>query len=392
MKYPLMKNNILKNDIVTLTKFLNSNKKLILTNSKQVIKFEKLWSKWLGVKHSVFVNSGSSANLLSIQILKILNHKGGNVIIPGFTWSSDVASVIHCGFNPKFVDVNLENLAMNEEEVFKAVDKNTKAIFLTHAQGYNGLSNKILSLCKKKKIMLIEDVCESHGAKFKKKKLGTFGRISNFSFYYAHHMSTIEGGMICTNDEKIYEMARSLRSHGMLREIKSKTYQKKIIKKYKDLNSQFIFLYPAYNVRSTEINAVIGINQIKRLDNNIKKRNINCRLFNSLIDKKVFFTDFDMEGMSNYAFNLILRKENNSLLKKLVKALTKKGIEFRMGSAGGGNQLRQPYVRNLKLKIRPESLKNTDHIHKYGMYIGNYPELKSKDIRYICKIINESVK
>ena len=116
---------------------------------------------------------------------------------------------------------------MNDEEVFKAVDKNTKAIFLTHAQGYNGLSDKILSLCKKKNIMLIEDVCESHGAKHKNQKLGTFGKISNFSFYYAHHMSTIEGGMICTNDEKIYEMARSLRSHGMLREIKSKSYQKK---------------------------------------------------------------------------------------------------------------------------------------------------------------------
>ena len=176
--------------------------------------------------------------------------------------------------------------------------------------------------------MLIEDVCESHGAKFKNKKLGTYGKISNFSFYYAHHMSTIEGGMICTDDEKIYEMARSLRSHGMLREIKSKIYQKKIIKKYKDLNSQFIFLYPAYNVRSTEINAVIGINQIKRLDSNIKKRNINCRLFNSLIDKEVFFTDFDMNGMSNYAFNLIFRKKNNLLLKKLVTALKKMALNL----------------------------------------------------------------
>ena len=392
MKYPLMKNNILKNDIDILINFLKTNKKLILTNSKKVFQFEKLWSKWLGTKYSIFVNSGSSANLLSIQILKILNPKGGNIIIPGFTWSSDVASVIHCGFKPKFVDVNLENLAMNDEEVFKAVDKNTKAIFLTHAQGYNGLSDKILSLCRKKNIMLIEDVCESHGAKHKKKKLGTFGKISNFSFYYAHHMSTIEGGMICTNDEKIYEMARSLRSHGMLREIKSKSYQKKIIKKHKDLNSQFIFLYPAYNVRSTEINAVIGINQIKRLNSNIDKRNKNCKLFNSLIDNEIFFTNFDMKGMSNYAFNLILKKKNNFVLSKLIKALTKNGIEFRMGSAGGGNQLRQPYVKNLKLKINPASLKNTDHIHKYGMYIGNYPELKSKDIKYICKIINESVK
>ena len=129
MKYPLMKNNILKNDIDVLIKFLKSNKKLILTNSKKVFQFEKLWSKWLGTKYSIFVNSGSSANLLSIQILKILNPKGGNIIIPGFTWSSDVASVIHCGFKPKFVDINLENLAMNDEEVFKAVDKNTKAIF-----------------------------------------------------------------------------------------------------------------------------------------------------------------------------------------------------------------------------------------------------------------------
>ena len=202
IRFPLMRNNILKKNFNVLIRFLK--KKPILTQNKNVKKFEEQWSRWLGVKYSVFVNSGSSANLLQIQLLKMQYPKGGEVIVPAFTWSSDISSLLHCGFTPVFADIDLETLGLNTDLIISKINKNTKAIFLSYIQGFNCLTEKLLKVLNKKKIHLIEDVCESHGAKFKNKKLGSFGWTSSFSFYYAHHMSTIEGGMICTDDKKTY--------------------------------------------------------------------------------------------------------------------------------------------------------------------------------------------
>ena len=281
--HPLMHNNLTASDRKAAIKLLKT-KNIILTQSKNVKKFEQTWSKWLGAKYSVFVNSGSSANLLTISILKIL-YKKNEIIVPTLAWVSDINSVIQNNFKPVFVDINPKNLCMEEDEIIKKINKKTLAVFLTHVQGFNGLSDRLLTFLKRKKILLIEDVCESHGATFKNKKLGTFGLISNFSFYYAHHMSTIEGGMICTNNRRIYELARMLRSHGMSRESNNYSFEKKMIKKYSNLSPKFIFLYPAYNFRNNEIGATIGLNQLKSLDKNNVKRKKNLSLFLSLIDK-----------------------------------------------------------------------------------------------------------
>ena len=389
MKYPLMKNNILRSDLDHLIKFLKK-KDPILTQSKNVKLFEKRWSSWLGVKYSVFVNSGSSANLLSIGILKTEFPKGGEIIVPTFTWVSDIVSLIHYGFTPVFVDIDLKNLSMNEENIFKKINKKTRAVFLTHAQGFNGLSNKILKILKQKKIYLIEDVCESHGASFKNKKLGSFGYMSNFSFYYAHHMSTIEGGMICTNNKIVYEKARMLRSHGLVREINDNSLKKNYIKNHKDLNPQFIFALPGLNVRNNELGAILGINQLKRLNFNVKKRNQNHNYFLKKINKSKFYTEFDLSGSSNYAFNLIMREKDINFANRLMKNLTKNKIEFRRGSVGGGNQLRQPYLKTILKKNEAQKYPVTEHIHFFGFYIGNYPELNKKSIDFICKIINKS--
>ena len=219
MKYnhPLMYNNITIKDRKMLSDFVKKNN--IFTQSKKVKEFENKWSKWLGVKYSVFVNSGSSANFLTFAALQILLKKKYEVIVPPLTWISDIVAVIKNNFKPKFVDISLNTLSLDENEILNNLKKDTKIIFLTHAQGFNGLSEKLISVLKKRKIILIEDVCESHGATFKNKKLGNFGLISNFSFYYAHHLTTIEGGMICTNDKKVYEVLRMLRGHGLLREM-----------------------------------------------------------------------------------------------------------------------------------------------------------------------------
>ena len=385
--HPLMDNNITNSDVSTLISFLKNNKKKIFTQSTKVIEFEKKWSKWLGTKYSIFVNSGSSANLLTLQALGILYGKG-EVIVPPLTWISDIAAVIQNGFKPIFADINPNTLCMDEHEIIKKINKKTKAVFITHVQGFNGLSNNLLKILKQKKIVLLEDVCESHGATFNKKKLGSYGLISNFSFYYAHHMSTIEGGMICTNDRKVNELVRVLRSHGMLRECGNPSYEKKMIKNNPKLSPKFIFLYPAYNLRNTEMPAVIGLNQIKRLDKNNKLRTKNFKLFLKYLNNDFYKTNFKLEGSSNYAFPLVLKKANFKNRDLLEKVMKNNKIEFRRGNAGGGNQLRQPYLKKYIKGINLKNFKEVDHIHFFGYYIGNYPSLKKNKILKICNILN----
>ena len=386
LKHPLMKNNIEKRDLNILINYLKK-KDPKLTNGPKVKQFEEAWSNWLGVKYSVFVNSGSSANLLSISLLKIMYPKGGEIIVPPLTWSSDISSILFNGFKPVFVDINLENLSMNVDKIISKVNKKTIAVFITHVLGFNSLNDKLIKYLKRKKIHLIEDVCESHGAKYKNKKLGTYGIMSNFSFYYAHHMTTIEGGMICTNNKNIYNQLRMLRSHGMLRECEDTIMIEKYYKKYSDLNKDFIFTYPGFNVRNTEIGGILGLSQLKRLDKNIEKRNYNFNFFLDNLDKKKFFTNFDLKGSSNYAFILVLKSPNKILFNKILKNLSKNKIEFRVGTAGGGNQLRQPFLKKFN-NFSKKNYINVEHIHQYGIYIGNFPSLSSKIIKKICNIVN----
>ena len=384
--HSLMHNNFTKSDMKAAMK-LFKQKNIVLTQSKFVMRFEKEWSKWLGVKYSIFVNSGSSANFLTMNVLKIMYGKG-EIILPTLTWVSDINSVIQNNFKPVFVDIDPKNLCMSVDQIMKKVNKYTLAVFITHVQGFNGLSEKLISFLKKKKILLIEDVCESHGATFNKKRLGTFGKMSNFSFYYAHHMSTIEGGMVCTNDKKIYEIVRTLRSHGMARESGNQRFEKRMIKKYPELSPKFIFLYPAYNFRNNEVGAVIGLSQLKNLDKNNLKRKKNFKLFLKLLDKTKYRVNFILKGSCNYAFPVILKTKSFTSRNMLERTLLKNKIEFRRGSAGGGNQLRQPYLKKYVKNINLKKFKEVEHIHFFGYYIGNYPSLTSQKIRKICYILN----
>ena len=191
-------------------------------------------------------------------------------------------------------------------------------------------------------------------------------------------MSTIEGGMICTNDKKAYYNLLMLRSHGMIREVKDNNFQNYMKNKFKDLNSKFIFYHAGYNVRNNEIGGIIGQNQIKRLDSNIKKRNSNLLYFLKNLDSKKYFVDFNTYGQSNYALNVVLKYKDKKFIKNLMDTLDINGVEYRLGSAGGGNQLRQPYLKDIIKSQKAKSFKNTEHIHFYGLYIGNYPELKKR--------------
>ena len=385
-----MNNNFTSGDINAVKKFLK-NKNVILTQSKKVEEFEKKWSKWLGVKYSTFVNSGSSANYISIAILKALNKKNkkNEIIVPSLTWVSDINSILMNGFKPVFVDIDLHTLSISPEKVIKKINKKTLAVFITHAQGFNGFTDNLLKELKKKNILLIEDVCESHGAKHKGKKLGTFGIISNFSFYYAHHMTTIEGGMICTNDKKTYELSKIFRSHGMVRETKNKSFEKKMIRKHKDLSPQFIFLHPTLNFRNNEIGAVIGINQLKNLNKNNQERTKNFKFFLKNLNKKKYWTDFKINGRCKYAIPIILKTNSIKKRDNFEKLLSMHNIEFRRGNAGGGNQLRQPYLKDTINMKNFNQFKNVDKVHFFGYYIGNYPSLKKNKILKILKVLNK---
>jgi CDP-6-deoxy-D-xylo-4-hexulose-3-dehydrase len=381
-----MENNITREDLDELITYLQDEEPR-LTQGENVAAFEREWSDWLGVKYSVFVNSGSSANLITLAVVKQL-YGAGDVIVPPLTWASDITACLHNGLNPVFVDINPRTLGLDTLKVLEKIDDSTKAVFITHVQGFNALTDELLDVLDKRNIALIEDVCESHGATYRNKKLGAFGLMSNFSFYFAHHLSTIEGGMVCTNDKDIYQMLRMYRSHGMVREAADETVQQQYANNNEDLNSDFIFAYPAYNVRNTELGAVIGRNQLKRLDRNNQRRTANHEFFLERLNSARFRTDFELEGSCNYAFNVVLKEPNWELRDRLEQAMEQAGIEFRRGSSGGGNQMRQPYLKEIipegEWKLYPE----VEHVHFFGWYIGNFPSLERGKLMELCDLLN----
>jgi CDP-6-deoxy-D-xylo-4-hexulose-3-dehydrase len=386
-KYPLMRNNILREDLDAVIEHLKQDDP-ILTNGPQCQAFEQEWSQWLGVKYSVFVNSGASANLLSMALLKIRHPEGGEVIVPPLTWISDVASVLQNGFTPVFADIDPRTLGMAPQQILAKITERTRAVFLTHVQGFDALTDELIAELDRRGIPLIEDVCESHGATHGGQRLGSLGWMSNFSFYYAHHMSTIEGGMVCTNDPEVYQQIRMLRSHGMVRESNDAEFREGWKRAHPELNPDFIFAYPAYNVRNNELGAILGRSQLKRLDANVRQRSSNLHRFLARIDAKRYQTDFKLEGSSNYAFNLIMKAADPEYVQRLMATMRETGIEFRRGSAGGGNQLRQPYLRGIVQDGHHRAFPHTEHVHFYGFYIGNFPDLRGDEIDAICQILN----
>jgi CDP-6-deoxy-D-xylo-4-hexulose-3-dehydrase len=386
LDWPLMRNNFAPSDLEAVVELLQQDDP-VLTQSSQVRAFEREWSRWLGVEHSVFVNSGSSANLLTMAALRATAGPG-EVIVPTLTWVSDIAAVLQNGFEPVFVDVDPRTLGMDNDEVIRKLTPRTKAVFLTHVLGYSGVSLRLLDELSRRRIPLIEDCCEAHGATFHGFKLGTLGLMSNFSFYYAHHLTTIEGGMISTNDDRLYQVLRMLRSHGMVREATDEGLRAEYHADYPDLNPEFIFAYPAYNVRSTEVSAVIGRNQLKRLDDNIAARRDNLALFLNHLDGRKYQTDFAVDGCSSYALTLVLRQADAQLADRLGRELKRAGVEFRRGMSGGGNQLRQPYLRNRLKRDLWQEYPNVEHVHSYGFYIGNYPDLPREKILALCELLN----
>lgn len=389
-KWPLINDNVSDEDRHVLSEFILSNQRL--TNGDKVKEFENIWSNWLGVKHSTMLNSGNSGNFVSIAIVKHL--KGiGEVIVPPLGWVSDISSVVQLGMTPVFVDISLDSLSITVENIKRAITKKTKAIILVHCLGFNAINEEIIKIAKENDILLIEDCCEAHGATYGEQKVGSFGDISIFSYYFGHHITTVEGGMICTNNPEIHELCRLFRSHGMTREVSEET-QNFYRNNYKDLNPLFTFAVAGFNMRSTEINAVLGIEQMKRIDFNIEKRKHNLSVWLENLDEKKYYTEFIVEGNSSFALPLIIKPEYqhrfhiNDNFDSVCDILDLYGVEYRLGTAGGGNQANQPYLDNFPFKVVGD-LDFVNYVHNNSLYIGNHTDVTDDEIINLVKRLND---
>jgi len=382
IKFKLAEDTITNSEIKKLSKWLGNAKRL--TQDKNVKKFENDFSKYIQVKNSTFVNSGSSANLLIAQsLLESGLLKNKIVIAPTLSWATTVTPFLQLGYDVKLCDTSFKNLGLSIDHLEYLCKKfKPSIIVLVHVLGHANEMKKILKICKKYKIFLVEDTCEALGSMIKRKKLGSFGIASSFSFYYGHHISTIEGGMVCTNNSALANIMKSVRSHGWLRDYPQKE-KNKIIKKNKisKFQSRFSFIYSGFNVRSTEINAFLGINQLKKINQISRIRQKNYKIYLKHL-KGFHYQNCKTDLLSNFGFATMLLNRD-----EVFDHLTKKKIECRPIIAG--NMSAQLFW---KKKKKTQKFPNAEKIHDYGLYLPNHANLKKKDIIYICKEFSKKAK
>ena len=391
-KYPLLTNAFSKNDINAGINVLRSKR---LTMSKITKKFENIFAKQIGAKYALMTNSGSSANLLAVSCLTnpLLKNKipaGSEVIIPAICWSTSLWPIIQNNLKPVFVDVELETFNIDVESIEKKITKKTKAIMLVHVLGTSANMTKLIKIAKKYQLDLIEDTCESLGAKYNNKKLGTFGRFGTYSFYYSHQITSGEGGMIVCNNINDYSILKSLRSHGWSRDT---ILHNSFMKKYKNLDDRFLFIGPGYNVRPTEIQSAIALNQFKRLNQFIKIRDINRnKIINNLKKNKKWNDQFTFVTVRNnikpswFGLPMLINKNYIHNKKKFLYYLSKKGIENR--PIISGNFLNQPASKFYKFNSTKNDFKNADEIENRGFFIGLHTNnIKNTEIKYIINTL-----
>ena len=383
MYWPLMEDTITFSDRLKMAKFLLTSSRL--TNGPKVRKFETEWSKWLGVKHSLYVSSGSTANSLLISAVKEYYglRDGDKVLVPATTWMTNVAPVIQAGLQPIFCDINLGNFSfdVNDLKYIASVHPDIKAVFITHLIGLSSDVEKIREIFPE--ALILEDVCESHGVEGPDgKKRGSNSIGSTFSFYFGHHITTIEGGMVCTNNSELYDLMRVKRSHGMARE--SELYFPQYTSQNPDIDPSFLFVTDGYNFRNHEVCAVLGLSQLKKLDRNIRIRRENYQKFHTdIVHVPGYKIPQYQKGNSSFSFPIISETGNIDQVKR---ALKDNQIEYR--PIISGNLLRHPAFRKYKLCTEKE-IPNVETLHKNGVYVGNSQFVNSKKVDTLIKILEE---
>jgi len=391
-KITLVKDTIDKDDVDNLIEWLKTYPRL--TKGPKTIEFEEKWSEWIGCEYSVFVNSGSSANLLMLYALKVLgNLKNEKVVVPALAWATDMAPVIQLGFDPLICDCNLNDLSVDISQLESIFHHHAPAaMILVSVLGLSPDMEKIVALCKKYGVILLEDNCESQGTEFDGTRLGNFGLMSSFSTYFGHTMSTIEGGMVCTNDKDVYDLIKMLRSHGWDRDLDEEA-QRKLRDKWgiDDFSALYTFYEPGFNLRSTDLQAVIGIKQLDKVDAMIDQRNENFYHFLDTMKsydkkKKVWTpTEHKKSFTASFCYPMIFKTKEEK--RKAVKALIDGGVETRpliCGSMGT-----QPFfISRYKRHVTP----NANTVDECGIYVPNHPLLKKEDIEFICKTVIDAIK
>ena len=381
-KIDLVKDTIDNGDIDKLIDWLKTYLKL--TKGPLTKEFESKWSNWLGCKYSVFVNSGSSANLLMLYALQTSNTlKNNKICVPSLCWATDLSPVIQLNMEPILVDCNLTNLSVDLEHLEEIFIKSSpSALLLVSVLGLSPDMGKITQLCDKYDVILLEDNCESQGTTYKGVKLGNFGLMSSFSTYFGHTMSTIEGGVVSTNNEQIYHKLLQLRSHGWDRDLPNDK-QVELRNKWNvdEFSSLYTFYEPGFNLRSTDLQAFIGINQLSKVDSMIEARRKNFEYFQSRLKDKIWFPKIlDDTSTSSFAIPVILK--DTTTRNRLISELEKNNIVCRPLIAGSMGQ--QPfYIKRYGRQI----LKNCHIIDCNGIYVPNHDKLSIGDIDRICNIL-----
>ncbi len=385
----LIKSTFYKEKLVKkqLSKFILESSQLSI--GVECKKFENNFSKWQKRKFCVMMNSGSSANLAIIQALLNLNRikRGDTVGFSAITWSTNIMPLIQLGLKVIPVDVEMDTLNISSKKLLNVINKNPiKVLFLTNLLGFCDDIDEIKKICNKKNIILIEDNCESLGSVYKKNKLGNFGLASTFSFYVGHHLSTIEGGAVCTDDEDLQTMLQLVRAHGWDRNLTEK--RQLMIRLAHNVNSTFYSRYTfydlGYNLRTTEINGFIGNTQMKYIGEILKKRNKNFLKLAKNIYKRIDLyypiKYSHMDFISNFAFPVVCRSK--AIRDELVEKC-RDLIEIR--PIVGGDMSSQPFYRKY-VKKNNDFNSNARLIHDQGLYFGNNPELTDGEIKKILKV------
>ena len=374
ISYKLLDDAFSKSDIDVAIKVLRSKK---ITMSKKTFEFEKNFAKYVGSKYALMVNSGSSANLLSVfascNPLRNNNFKRGDeAIIQSLCWSTSLWPLVQAGLKPIFVDVEVNTFNVKAKDIIKSINRKTKVIMLVHVLGNSSEIDKIKRICKKKKIILIEDTCESLGVKYKNKFLGTYGDFGTYSFYYSHQITSGEGGMVVCNNKKDYQILHTMRAHGWSRGIK---VSKELKKKYQNIDDRFFFLNSGFNLRPLDVSASIGNNQLKRINQFIKTRNYNRKkIIDKLVKSKYWKNQFTFLNAANnvkpswFGLPMLVNSKYIKVKNKFLKYLEKNKVENR--PIISGNFLNQPSVNLFGLNSRKTKLPGAQEIEDRGFFIG----------------------
>ena len=383
MYWPLMEETITLKDRLKMAAFVLTSSRL--TNGPKVREFENKWSQWLGVKHSLYVSSGSTANTLLVSSVKELYglKDGDKVLVPACTWVTNICPIIQAGLEPIFCDINLKNYSFDEDELKYVAEQHPdiKAVFITHLIGLSSNVEKVKEIFPH--ALILEDVCESHGVEGPRYKRGLDGVGSTFSFYFGHHITTIEGGFVCTNNTELYELMRMKRSHGMAREASPKLF-KKYSAENPDIDPAFLFMTEGFNLRNHEICAVLGLSQLKKLDKNISIRRKNFIYWWMRVQsaKDRYYLPEYQGGNSSFSFPLIAK--GIAITQNLKQVFKSEGIEYR--PIISGNLLRHPAFKRFRLCTEREN-PNVCLLHKNGVYVGNSQFVTEEKIDRLISIM-----